>query len=61
MGNLNVHDLQRMLAVGAKLFYVVTDNERYTEGIVAQAAARMEGAGSIHVWTCTEGFVMDGA
>lgn len=61
MGNLNVNDLQRMLAVGARLFYVVTDNERYTEGIVAQAAARVEGAGSIYVWTCTEGFVMDGA
>ena len=61
MENLNVEDLLRMIGAGTSLFYVVTDNERYTEGIVAQAAGRVEGAGSPYVWTCTEGFAWEGA
>jgi len=61
MENLNVQDLLRSIGSGTSLFYVVTDNERYTEGIVAEAAARVKGAGSPYVWTCTEGFVREGA
>ncbi len=61
MESLNVQDLLRMIEAGTTLFYVVTDNERYTEGIVAQAAARVKGAGSPYVWTCTEGFVREEA
>ena len=57
MGNLNVRDLLRMIGAGTSLFYVVTDNERYTERMVAQAASSMEGAGSPYVWTCTGGLV----
>jgi SpoVK/Ycf46/Vps4 family AAA+-type ATPase len=40
--------------------YVVTDNERRTEGIVAQSAARVKDVGSAYVWTCTEGLRRDG-
>jgi len=61
MENLNVQDLLRMIGAGTCLFYVVSDNERYTEGIVAQAAAGVKGAGIPYVWTCTEGFVLEGA
>ena len=60
MENLNVQDLLRMIGAGTSLFCVVTDNERYTEGIVAQAAARVKGAVSPYVWTCTEGLVREG-
>ena len=35
MENLNEQGLVRALATGAHLLYVVTENERYTEGIVA--------------------------
>src|ERR1700690_1456675 len=61
MENLNVKDLLRMIGAGTSLFYVVTDNERHTEGIVTQAAAHMKGAGNPYIWTCTEGFVREGA
>ncbi|MFI5295148.1 MAG: AAA family ATPase [Thermodesulfovibrionales bacterium] len=61
MENLNVQDLLRMIGAGTSLFYAVTDNERYTEGIVAQAAACVKGVGSPYVWTCTEGFVREGS
>src|SRR5208283_140625 len=61
MDNLNVQDLLRIIGAGTtSLLYVVTDNERYTEGIVAQSAARVEGVGSPYVWTCTEGFIREG-
>ena len=40
MDNLNLTSLAQAMATGAHLLYVVTENERYTEGIVAQAAAR---------------------
>lgn len=61
MENLNVQDLLSMIGAGTSLFYVVTDNERSTERIVTQAAQDVEGAGSIYVWTCTEGFIREGA
>lgn len=61
MENLNAEDLLRIIEAGNSLVYVVTDNERSTEGIVAQAAARVKGAGSPYVWTCTEGFIREGA
>jgi len=60
MENLNIEDLLRRIGAGTSLFYIVTDNERYTEEIVTQAA-RVKGAGSPYVWTCTEGFVREGA
>lgn len=60
MENLNVEDLLRTIEAGTRLFYVVTDNERYTEGIVAQAASQVNGAASLYIWTCTEGLVRDG-
>jgi SpoVK/Ycf46/Vps4 family AAA+-type ATPase len=59
MENLNVPDLLRIIGARNNLIYVVTDNERSTEGIVAQAAARVKGAGSPYVWTCTEGFTRE--
>ena len=61
MENLNAHDLLRIIGAGNSLIYVVTDNERSTEGIIAQAARRVKGAGSPYVWTCTEGFLREGA
>ncbi len=61
MENLNVQDLLSMIGAGTSLFYVVTDNEQSTERIVTQAAQQVEGAGSIYAWTCTEGFVREGA
>jgi hypothetical protein len=57
MENLNEQGLVRALATGAHLLYVVTENERYTEGIVVQAAARVNGAGTVCVWNCTDGFL----
>jgi AAA+ superfamily predicted ATPase len=49
-----------MIGAGANLMYVLTDNERRTEGIVAQAATRLKGMGSPYVWTCTAGLCRDG-
>jgi hypothetical protein len=54
MENLNVQDLLRIIGSENSLIYIVTDNERSTEGIVAQAAAIVKGAGSLYIWTCTE-------
>lgn len=61
MENLTVTGLVRLIGAGATMIYVVTDNERRTEQIATQAAARLKGAGSPYVWTCTEGFSRDGA
>ena len=60
MENLNAQDLLKKIVAGNSLIYVVTVNERRTEGIVALAAARIKGAGSPYVWTCTEGFIREG-
>ncbi len=61
MKNLNAQELLRIIGAGNSLIYVVTDNERRTEGIVALSAARVKGVGSPYVWTCTEGFIREGA
>jgi SpoVK/Ycf46/Vps4 family AAA+-type ATPase len=61
MENLNVQNLLRIIGAGNSLIYVVTDNERRTEGIVAQSAGRIKGAGSPYVWNCTEGFIREGS
>ncbi|OGW24137.1 MAG: AAA family ATPase [Nitrospirae bacterium GWC2_42_7] len=61
MENLNAQDLLRIIAAGNSLVYVVTDNERSTEGTVAQAARKVKGVGSPYLWTCTEGFIREGA
>lgn len=60
MENLNAQDLVRKIVAGNSLIYVVTVNEQRTEGIVGLAAARIKGAGSPYVWTCTEGFIREG-
>ena len=60
MENLNVQDLVRIIGYENSLIYIVTDNERSTERIVAQASALVKGAGSPYVWTCTEGFIREG-
>ncbi len=61
MENLNTRDLLRMIAAGNNLVYVVSDNERSTEAIVAQASERVKGAGRPYVWTCTDGLTREGA
>jgi SpoVK/Ycf46/Vps4 family AAA+-type ATPase len=61
MENLNAQDLLRIIGAGNSLIYVVTDNERRTEGIVAQSAVHVKGVGSPYIWTCTEGFIREGA
>ena len=61
MKNLNAQELLRIIGAGNSLIYVVTDNERRTEGIVALSSARVKGVGSPYVWTCTEGFIREGA
>lgn len=60
MENLNVQGLLKCIGTGANLIYVVTDNERRTEGIAAQAAARLKGADLPYVWNCTEGMSRGG-
>lgn len=61
MENLNAQGLVKIISTGASLIYVVTDNERRTEGIVAQAAARLKGVDLPYVWNCTEGLNRGGA
>jgi SpoVK/Ycf46/Vps4 family AAA+-type ATPase len=61
MENLNVQDLLRIIGAENGLIYVVTDNERSTDEVVAQAAAQVKEVGSPYVWTCTEGFIREGA
>jgi AAA+ superfamily predicted ATPase len=61
MENLNAQGLVKIISTGASLIYVVTDNERRTEGIVAQAAARLKGVDLVYVWNCTEGLSRGGA
>jgi SpoVK/Ycf46/Vps4 family AAA+-type ATPase len=61
MENLNAQDLLRIIGAGNNLIYVVTDNERRTEGILALSAARLKEIGSPYIWTCTEGFIREGA
>ena len=60
MENLNVQGLLKSISTGANLVYVVTDNERRTEAIAAQAAARLKGADLPYVWNCTEGMTRGG-
>ena len=61
MEKLNAQGLVRIISTGANLIYVVTDNERRTEGVVAQAAARLKGVDLPYVWNCTEGLSRGGA
>jgi SpoVK/Ycf46/Vps4 family AAA+-type ATPase len=56
---LNPSSLAQAIATGARLVYVLTENERYTEGIVARAAAQT--GQPVYVWTCTDGFRCAGA
>ncbi len=60
MENLNVQGLVKIVSTGASLIYVVTDNERRTENIAAQAASRLKGADLPYVWNCTEGMSRGG-
>jgi hypothetical protein len=61
LDNLSVPGLVQAMAAGANLLFVVTGNERHTEGIVTQAAAQVSGAGAPYVWTCTDGFIRAGS
>jgi len=61
MENLNAQGLVKIISTGASLIYVVTDNERRTEGIVVQVAARLKGVDLPYVWNCTEGLSRGGA
>ena len=56
MDNLNVANLIQAIAAGAHLIYVPTENERYTEGVIARAAAEARLSDALYVWICTDGF-----
>jgi len=43
------------MTTGAHLIYVLTENERYTEGIVARAAVETKVENTLYVWNCTDG------
>jgi len=60
MESLTTNQLVRLISVGATLFYVVTGNERRSERLITQAAARIKGMRSPLVWTCTVGLCRDG-
>jgi SpoVK/Ycf46/Vps4 family AAA+-type ATPase len=60
MENLNVQGLVKIISTGASMIYVVTDNERRTEGIAVQASTRLKGADLPYIWNCTEGLSRGG-
>lgn len=60
MEYLDLQVMMQMISTGASLIYVVTDNERRSEGIAAQAGARIRGAGAPWLWSCTAGLSRDG-
>ncbi len=60
MENLDVQGMVRLISTGANLIYVVTDNERRSEGLTVQAAGRIKGVGAPCLWNCTEGLSRDG-
>ena len=60
MEKLSLQSLMHAMTTGVKLVYVVSDNERFTEGIVTETAARAAEAGAPYVWTCTDGFTRGG-
>ena len=61
MENLNVPNLVQAMAAGAHLIYVLTENERFTEEIVARAAVEAKMGPTRYVWTCTDGFFRAGS
>jgi SpoVK/Ycf46/Vps4 family AAA+-type ATPase len=60
MENLSVQNLVKFIGAGESLIYVVTDNERRTEGIAAQATARLKGVDPPYMWNCTDGLSRGG-
>ncbi len=60
MDNLDTQGLVKIIGTGANLIYVITDNERRSEGIALQAGARFKGAGAPYVWSCTTGLSREG-
>lgn len=60
MENLDVKGLAKLISTGATLIYVITDNERRSEGITVQAAGRIKGVGAPYFWSCTEGLSREG-
>ena len=60
MENLSVAGLVKLIGTGANLVYVMTDGERRSESIVAQAAARLKGVDAPCVWSCTDGLTRRG-
>ncbi len=61
MEKLTPQEVVRLMSTGATLLYVMTDNERWSERLVSQAAGRIKGMGSPFVWTCATGLCRDGA
>ena len=60
MEDLNIQGLTGVISAGANLIYIQTERESRTEGIIRQAALRLQGIGTPFIWTCTEGFISDG-
>jgi SpoVK/Ycf46/Vps4 family AAA+-type ATPase len=60
MENLSAQGLVKIVSSGASLIYVVTENERRTEGIATQASARLKGAELPYIWNCTDGMSRGG-
>ncbi|HEY6838279.1 MAG TPA: AAA family ATPase [Geobacteraceae bacterium] len=60
MEHLTSQGLLKLISVGTNLVYVVSDNERRSEWLVAHVATRLKGVGSPYVWTCTDGLRRDG-
>jgi len=61
VNDLTVPSLAQAIAAGAHVIYVLTENERYTEGVVARAAAEAGAGDALYVWNCTDGFSRGGA
>jgi hypothetical protein len=60
MENLSQQQLVRLISIGTVLLYVITGNERRSERLLAQAAARIRGMEAPFIWTCTTGLSRDG-
>jgi hypothetical protein len=60
MENLTQQLFLRHISIGVTLFYVLTENERRCERLLAQAATRFKGMGSPVIWSCTDGLSRDG-
>ena len=60
MENLTQQQFVRLISVGTVLMHVIAGNERRSERLLTQVAARMRGMGAPYVWTCTTGLSRNG-